>query len=545
LPIAKNADEPSVGRAGSNSVTLERRAISPAALTEWHARLPPRRLPTPHHSPTARDASSANPIARSGGSALERMAAASLILLALTFGLGDIAQVTPLDALVLNAVHSLLLLVLGLTLLSALRQHRLPSFPRPLALPTSAWLAILLISATLADSHRSDAIASLERPACGALLAWAVYDLCGTTPRWQRLLHALALGGLAVALIALAEASGAPIVLNWLTGLQEGAVPIGDVPRVAATLSHPNEAAMLLELSLPLLVAWAWTASPAWRLPLVGATLSTLLAIVQTFSRAGIVAALIAMGVLGAITVSHHERRRLVPLGVAALIVPLGLAWAALADPGLDRRLTAGIDESSALQPARTEFWSVAIGMLRDHPWFGVGPDNYRWQFMAYSGVDADNLGIHAHNQYLETLADTGVLGLITFAWLLIALLRVALRRLRDASAEWHWRAALLASLTAWLVHALLDDFERFWPTSAAFWLITGLTLCQPRLTTRFTDGLNALAAEEPVHQPNDRDHHQQHQNPRWAAERPSAATSAKAHHSADIVLRRGAELQE
>jgi hypothetical protein len=45
---------------------------------------------------------------------------------------------------------------------------------------------------------------------------------------------------------------------------------------------------------------------------------------------------------------------------------------------------------------------------------------------------------------------------------------------------DWLWRAALLASLSAWLLHALLDDFERFWPTSVAFWLLAGLNLRVP-----------------------------------------------------------------
>jgi hypothetical protein len=61
----------------------------------------------------------------------------------------------------------------------------------------------------------------------------------------------------------------------------------------------------------------------------------------------------------------------------------------------------------------------------------------------------------------------------------LISLVRVALdgARISQSSAEWPWRAALLASLCAWLLHALLDDFERFWPASVAFWLLAGLNL--------------------------------------------------------------------
>ena len=128
------------------------------------------------------------------------------------------------------------------------------------------------------------------------------------------------------------------------------------------------------------------------------------------------------------------------------------------------------------------EFWTAALDMLRDHPWLGVGPDNFRWRFASYSGVPADNLGIHAHDQYLEALADTGVLGLLTLGWLLVRLVRTALDGVRraTASADWPWRAAILASLSAWLLHALLDDFERFWPASVAFWLLAGLNLRLP-----------------------------------------------------------------
>src|SRR5439155_13971753 len=244
-------------------------------------------------------------------------------------------------------------------------------------------------------------------------------------------------------------------------------------------LSHPNEAAMLLELSLPLLVAWAWTAHQPWRTPLSMAVPGVLLGIVLTFSRAGVAAALAALTVMAGVSSRCQERGYVRPLATAALIVPLALVWASQADPGLNRRLTAGVDEASPGQPSRIEFWTAALDMLRDRPLLGVGPDNFRLQFARYSGVAEDNLGIHAHDQYLEALADTGILGLLSLAWLLARLVRHASDgvRLATTSAEWPWRAALLASLSAWLLHALLDDFERFLPTSVAFLLISGLCL--------------------------------------------------------------------
>jgi O-antigen ligase len=427
---------------------------------------------------------------------VDRLAFATLVLVALSLGLGDIAQVTPVDTVLLNGVRALLPLTIGLTILTALRKHRWPVFPRRLSLPLAAWLLITLLSAALAPTNRVEALAALERPVAGALLAWATYALCATPKRWLVLARAVALGGLAIALVGLAEALGTPPILAWLASLHDGQVPIGDVPRIAATLSHPNVAAILLELSLPLLIAWMWSAARPWRWLVVSGALGTLLALVLTFSRAGLVAAVMSLAVMARVSIARGGRRRLVTLGFVALAVPPALLYAALTAPGLDRRLTAELTaQSSTVQPPRSVYWQVGLDMVRDNPWLGVGPYNYRWRFASYAGLAADNLGVHAHNQYIEALADTGIIGLLTLGWLLAALLRTAVDGVRASGAalgqaepdDWPWRAAVLASLSAWLVHALLDDFERFWPASVAFWLIVGLIQSAQRLKSQNT----------------------------------------------------------
>src|SRR5229473_6158946 len=194
---------------------------------------------------------------------LDRTAFGALLLVALSFGFGDITQGAALDV-----VRALVPVAISLTLLAAIKSGRWPSFPRQLAWPTAALLAVLLLSAAFAPTHNAAAIAALERPASGALLAWAVYAICHTPERWRRLASAFAVGGFGVAVIGLAEANGLPTIVEWLRSLHAGSVPIGDVPRITSTLSHPNVAAILLELTLPLLVAWVWTASPGWRISL-------------------------------------------------------------------------------------------------------------------------------------------------------------------------------------------------------------------------------------------------------------------------------------
>jgi O-antigen ligase/polysaccharide polymerase Wzy-like membrane protein len=406
---------------------------------------------------------------------LQRTAQSALVTLAVCVGFGDIARVNPVASALLTGVYALLWLALGLGLLVTMTSRRRSLLAREIALPLGVWLLVQVASAAIAPSHRADALATLGRAASGALLLVAVVATSQPRSAWLRLGKALALGSLLVASIALAEATGNPVVLGALAALRDGAIPIGDVPRVAATLSHPNATAMLLELGFPLLIAWAWTSSGQRRVLVMLAAVATLGAIVLTFSRAGIATALFSLGLLVAIALIRREPRRAVAVGLLAVVVPLALGWSAVAYPGLDRRIFAGLDESSSLQPPRTEFWSVATQMAADYPLLGVGPDNFRWLFDSYSGAQANNLGIHAHNQYLETAADTGVLGLAAFLVLLASLLLGGARALRAAATDWPWRAAVLASLSAWLVHALVDDFERFWPTSVAFWLIAGM----------------------------------------------------------------------
>jgi O-antigen ligase len=431
----------------------------------------------------------------------DRCAWLSLVCLAAAVGLGDIAPINVYMAALLDGIHALLPLVILLavagTILRAVfakqpRPRRWPHFRKALVLPSGTWLAVLGVSALSAAEFQSQALTALVQPASGLLLAWAVANICRSYHRWRRLVLALALGGLGVAFVALAEATRIQPIHAWITTAHNGEIPIGDVPRVAATLSHPNEAAMLLELTLPLLVACAWTASPRWRWVVSMAVLGTLLAIALTFSRAGIAATGAALGVLGLLAIRRGARTHLPVLGVAVLALPLALGWAAFMDPGLDHRFLAGLDESGHEQPSRVEFWITAFAMLRYHPLLGVGPDNFRWLFTAYSGVVANNLGIHAHNQYLESLADTGVLGLASFGWLIVAVTLAAARGVRGAVSDWPWRAALLASLTAWLVHAVLDDFEHFWPTNVAFWLIVGLIACRPLAFRQADQRLNS-----------------------------------------------------
>src|SRR5260370_42140085 len=126
---------------------------------------------------------------------VDRAAFGALLLLALSLGFGDITQGAALDL-----VRALVPVAISLALFAAIKAGCWPAFPRQLAWPMAALLTVLLLSAALAQSHNTEAIAALERPASGALVAWAVYAICHTPERWRHLATAFAIGGFGVAL---------------------------------------------------------------------------------------------------------------------------------------------------------------------------------------------------------------------------------------------------------------------------------------------------------------------------------------------------------
>jgi O-antigen ligase len=101
--------------------------------------------------------------------------------------------------------------------------------------------------------------------------------------------------------------------------------------------------------------------------------------------------------------------------------------------------------------------------MFLDHPWLGVGAGNYAQAYPDYYVSSwIEPLG-HAHNYYINMLAELGVVGL----GLLVALLAVVYRQLggvlvrSEAHANTFWRAVLagvFGGLVVFCVHNLFDS---------------------------------------------------------------------------------------
>lgn len=139
---------------------------------------------------------------------------------------------------------------------------------------------------------------------------------------------------------------------------------------------------------------------------------------------------------------------------------------------------------SDASNLERINRWSSAIRMFNDKPVFGYGPGTYMFQYAPYQlnrdrTIISTNAGDggNAHSEYLGPLAESGVLGLVTFLILIITVLYTGIHaysRLRDPRMRSIVLAAIIGLVT-YYVHGLLNNFLDTDKLSVPFWGFTAM----------------------------------------------------------------------
>jgi putative inorganic carbon (HCO3(-)) transporter len=107
----------------------------------------------------------------------------------------------------------------------------------------------------------------------------------------------------------------------------------------------------------------------------------------------------------------------------------------------------------------RLAHWQTAQEMARYHFWTGVGLGNYQIVYPGYALMNWPNSLGHAHNIYLNFLAETGIVGLVAYLALWASIMWQTWRVTRQVDV-WRRSAAvgLLGTWTHLSVHHLVDN---------------------------------------------------------------------------------------
>jgi probable O-glycosylation ligase (exosortase A-associated) len=254
-------------------------------------------------------------------------------------------------------------------------------------------------------------------------------------------------------------------------GIQQG---LRGNPRLdTLTVGGSNYLAAQLVLLIPLALAKACDAklSRPVRLGAWGCTIAMSLCVVYSNSRGGFLGA--AFALLWFLSWSKARLRIIVGIGLAGILM---LPWI---PKNYTERLSS-ISEDSEDQDlsarVRPVLWKIALRIWEDHPYLGVGPENFSPAKEAYAFKVGDivesqdeydhifNQTRYTHGLYPGMLAETGIIGTGLFLILLLRNLACRLPRSSLNSAlHQKWVTPLRAAqagLLGFAVAAFFGDFQ-------------------------------------------------------------------------------------
>ncbi len=350
--------------------------------------------------------------------------------------------------------------------------------------------AVMLITVLSAESVADGAKEVIKWIQLGMMMLICLDLVAQTTKRWESPQNGV---WLLVTFVAVAGLAQAAIGINQFLAADgpESFQILGRFYRAFGTFEQPNPyggymawtTVFMIGVCLPQI--WAYGSrflgltqaenkndEPMpilWLLVLLGITVILGGALIASWSRGAWLAAVIGCGAMAFFLPKNRwVGVGLIFSGILALffVFQLGLIPASISD-----RLASSTEIEFAdlrdqeVSPAnfavleRQAFWQAAFGMFESDIWTGVGFGNYDAAYPDhFVGRWEKSLG-HAHNYYINLLAETGIIGLLAYLIFWSAIFWQILRKLPELSLSQRGLALGLIGLWAALAaHHLVDN---------------------------------------------------------------------------------------
>lgn len=198
------------------------------------------------------------------------------------------------------------------------------------------------------------------------------------------------------------------------------------------SVGHVNQSVIYIVICFGALVggvaAYWRDMSAVWRAAAIGAIVVQLAALFAAGSRAGAGTAMLGAVAFGLLWL----RRSRGPIIWTTIAIAAFVVLVSTVDTDMRRKQEFALDSPHPLLNERYPIWQQALTAWRAHPAFGVGGDNFgditavhvgAWSQEAGAHYDTASFvrSSHAHNLYLNTLAEHGVLGMAMLAILCAA----------------------------------------------------------------------------------------------------------------------------
>jgi putative inorganic carbon (hco3(-)) transporter len=224
------------------------------------------------------------------------------------------------------------------------------------------------------------------------------------------------------------------------------------------------------------------------RIGLVLIWVMILVALILSYTRAAWISVVFSAGVL--LLMMMKIRLRLILIMVCATIILLIVQRTNIIQRLESNRQVSSATLTEHLQSIsnittddsnleRINRWNSAFRMFRERPVFGWGPGTYMFKYAPFQlSIERTSISTNfgdrgnAHSEYIGPLAESGLLGSLTFIFICLAVLFTGFRvynNLKDKRLKRIILGFILGFIT-YLIHGLLNNFLDTDKASALFW---------------------------------------------------------------------------
>lgn len=325
-----------------------------------------------------------------------------------------------------------------------------------LTAPVLAYGLVNLVFYTLSP----DKIVALNELKRG-LLSLTAYFVAANVPASEKQLIAVALSWLSGTFLSILYG-----LLQHSGGIGMIAVPKMD--RVMSTSGNPIFFAACLVAMIPIAVGMLFYSKGFWKRSLLLVFLACgLLALYYSQTRASYIAFGMSMLVFIMLGVKNNKTR----LIMLSALVLLGIAGAVVTKNIWFR------------QQAHVLIWRDTLAMWSHYPWTGTGPGTFHIYFPQFASDQLKAIwpqGVFivndAHNEYVQYLSETGIIGFGVFLWLIAAFYVNAYRNFGGGtSGQRYLKAGFIASVSGLLIQNFFSVDMRFIISAVYLFAVMGL----------------------------------------------------------------------
>ena len=350
----------------------------------------------------------------------------------------------------------------------------------PLLLPLTVYLVLNAISLTGA-LNLYEGLRHVFYVVIGLGLFWTAANAIDRE-RTIALFHWITITGTLVSLLGIIQAWGAEIPY-----LVQVALP-------SSTFGNKNMAAQFMLFALPAAYVHFFSArEPAKEYLYAGMASLITTYLIYTGTRAAWGATAFSLAVLwlvlrakgsGEGISSLDRRKRVLLLGVVIFVTLMNTLPRYLLPnfgaPSTAARFQSMLEvETDPSGATRFAIWANSLAIFKDHPILGVGKGNFQFYYPLYNrrvtrdpSFTVEEKAAEAHNDYIQLLAETGILGAAGFFWILFLLAKKSWQSISEKDLH---LSGIVFALTAILAEAFWDfPFEHAVPT-AFFWIYAGI----------------------------------------------------------------------